>query len=66
MILSRVFASDYASRPWTGRRWGFALLGGTLGTTAGVCVWDGVAVRPENRPAHLDIGRRRELLFWAL
>jgi len=69
MILSQVFASDYASRSWRGRSQGFALLGGAWETSAGVRVWDGVAVRSENRPtyaAHLDTGRRRELVSWAL
>jgi len=67
MILNQVFESDYASRSWTGRSQGFQLLGGALGTSAGVCVWDGVAVRSENRPtcaAHLGLGRRRELFFF--
>jgi len=66
MILSQVFVSDYASTSWTGRSSGFELLGGAWGTSAGVCVWDRVAVRSENRPtfaANLDVGRRRESFF---
>jgi len=45
---------------------GLGLGGGVLGTSAGVGVWDGVAVGLENRPtcaAHLDIGRHHELIF---
>ncbi len=69
MISSQVSGSDYASRSWTERSQGFELLGGAWGTSAGACVWDGVAVGLENRPtfaAHLDIGRRHESIFWAL